>query len=318
MEHTSHTRRDFLRTSAAASAAFALSGCTSTRMGAVDTAGGEIATPVMLPSPTDRQGSFADVNGARIFYESSGQGMPLLLIHGYPLSGALFARNRDALASRFRFITLDQRGYGKSQAPGVPDSIEAYAQDALDLLTRLNVQQAVIGGHSMGGPITFAMYRMAPERFRGMILIDTIAKPASPIEAGLWNGFAQQAQQMGVPSLVDPLMKDMLTGKTRTQQPELVNFLGTVIKQASQDAAVGGAKALATRPDSTSMLAQIKVPTLVYVGVEDTIYPVKVAQTMQQAIPGSKLVTIPGAAHAAPFEAPDATNRAILDWATTL
>lgn len=316
----SHDRRTFLRYSAAASAGFALTGCAPRRF--QQSAGGAIvdepAAPVSLPSPTNRQGQFADVNGARLFYESSGQGEPIILLHGYPLSGALFARNRDALSQRFRFITVDQRGYGKSQAPGIPDSIATYAHDALSLLDQLGVQRAIIGGHSMGGPITFEMYRRAPERFRGMILIDTTNTAASPIEAGLWQGFAKQAQQQGVASLVDPLMKDMLTGQTRVNQPEMVNFLGTVIKQASQDAAVGGAQALAGRPDSTSLLGQIKVPTLVYVGVEDTIYPVKVAQMMSQAIQGSKLVTIPGAAHAAPFEAPDATNRAILDWATQI
>lgn len=242
-----------------------------------------------LPMPDARQGNFAEVNGARIFYEVSGQGQPMLLLHGYPLAGALFARNRDALAAQFKVITLDHRGYGKSTAPGVPDSVDIYAKDALDVMTQLGVQQAIIGGHSMGGPIVFSMYRMAPQRFRGMILIDTIAAPAAPIEAGLWNGFATQTREKGVASLVDPLIKNMLTGKTRTTHMDEVQYLGAVIKECSPDAAIGGAKTLANRPDSTSLLAQIKVPTLVYVGVEDTIYPVKIAKMMQQGIAGSSL-----------------------------
>lgn len=271
-----------------------------------------------LPMPEARQGKFAEVNGARIFYEVSGQGQPILLLHGYPLSGALFARNRDALAAQFKVITLDHRGYGKSTAPGVPDSVDIYAKDALDVMTQLDVQQAIIGGHSMGGPIVFAMYRMAPQRFRGMILIDTIAAAAAPIEAGLWNGFATQTREKGVASLVDPLIKNMLTGKTRTTHMDEVQYLGAVIKECSPDAAIGGAKTLANRPDSTSLLAQIKVPTLVYVGVEDTIYPVKIAKMMQQGIAGSSLVTIPGAAHAAVFEAPDQTNQALINWASKI
>jgi pimeloyl-ACP methyl ester carboxylesterase len=57
-----------------------------------------------------------------------------VLLHGYPLSGALFARNRDVLAEQYRVVTLDHRGFGQSQAPGVPADISIYAQDALDVL----------------------------------------------------------------------------------------------------------------------------------------------------------------------------------------
>jgi pimeloyl-ACP methyl ester carboxylesterase len=240
----------------------------------------------------------------------------MLLIHGYPLSGALFSRVRDALAARYQVLTIDQRGYGMSEAPGVPDTIATYAQDALAVLDQLGVQQAIIGGHSMGGPVTFEMYRQDPQRFRGMILIDTIAAPASPIEAGLWQGFVTYVQQNGMDqTYFANLMKNMLTGKTRMEQPEQVTYLTEVMQAASVDAAIGGAQALATRPDSTAALSQITVPTLVFVGLEDTIYPFEIAKMMQQAIPNSTLSIISGAAHAAIFEVPDASAQAILDWA---
>ncbi len=318
-------RREFLRYSALAGAGAALGGCAS-KMGGAMAGSGMMGAPMgegmpsvaSLPAPDARQGSYAEVNGARIFYQVSGQGQPMLLIHGYPLSGALFARNRDALAAHFKVITIDQRGYGKSTAPGVPDSVDIYAKDALDVMTQLGVQQAIIGGHSMGGPITLAMYRMAPDRFRGMMLIDTIAASAAPIEAGLWNGFVTQTKEKGVASLVDPLIKNMLSGDTRTKHKDEVMYLGNVIKECSPDAAIGGAMTLANRPDSTQLLGQIKVPTMVYVGVEDTIYPVKIAMMMKNAIPNSTLVTIPGAAHAAVFEAPERTNQAFIDWASKI
>lgn len=256
------------------------------------------------------------MNGARIFYQTAGEGEPMLLLHGYPLSGALFSRNRDALAERYRVITLDHRGYGMSEAPYVPNEIAVYAQDALAVMDELGVGQAIIGGHSMGGPIAFEMYQRAPDRFRGMILIDTIAAPASTIEAALWRGFADEARQNGIGSTyVNFLMKNMHSGDTRVNQPELVDHLTGVIMAASVDAAIGGAQALATRPDYTALLGQIRVPTLVYVGVEDTVYPVAISQMMSQAIPTAELATIPDAAHAAIFEAPERSNQAILDWA---
>lgn len=268
-----------------------------------------------LPQPDARQGNYAEVNGARIFYEMTGQGQPMLLLHGYPLSGALFSRVRDSLATRYRVITVDHRGYGKSTAPGVPDDVSIYAKDATALLKQLNISNAIIGGHSMGGAIALGMYKTSPEMFRGLMLIDTTAKAASPIEKGEWNGYAEQTKQMGVPSLVDPLIAVMLTGKTRTTQMDQVDYLGAVIKECSPDAAVGGALALANRPDAMSLLPQIKVPTLVFVGVGDALYPVKMQKMIQGMIPNSKLATIPGGAHAAIFEQPTESSQAIMSWA---
>lgn len=319
MQLRDHTRRQFLRGSAAVAAGAVYAGGVRGTAAQTPMAGSSMATPRTLGNPADRQGQFVEVNGAKIFYQMSGQGQPMLLIHGYPLSGALFSRVRGALSQKYQVITIDQRGYGKSTAPGVPDQIATYAQDALSVLDKLNVQQAIIGGHSMGGPVTLQMYNMAPQRFRGMILIDTNAAAALPMEAGLWQGFVTYVQQNGIDQkYVAALMKDMLTGKTRMDQPELVTYLTEVIKAASKDAAIGGAKALAGRPDFTSILPQIKVPTLVFVGVDDPLYPYEIAQMMQKAIPGSFLALIPSGAHAAIFGVPDASSKAILEWANKI
>ncbi|MBB6014947.1 alpha/beta fold hydrolase [Deinococcus radiopugnans] len=267
-----------------------------------------------------RQEGMLAVNGAQIHYVSQGSGTPMLLLHGYPLSGELFSRNRDALANAgYRVITIDHRGYGQSVAPADDaGSIQTYAKDALAVMDQLNVPSAIIGGMSMGGPIVFEMYRTAPERFKGMLLIDTIANPANVVEKALWGGMAQKAVTYGPQSLVGELLKDMLTGVTRLNKPGDVKFLGDIVRQASVAGDVAGAKALSERLDSLPTLASITVPTLILEGVEDTVYPPPFAMKMQQNIAGSKLVLIPGAAHAAIYENAPAANRAILDWASTL
>lgn len=258
-----------------------------------------------------------DINGARIHYVSQGSGTPMLLLHGYPLSGELFARNREALAAAgYRVITIDHRGYGRSTAPANnPGSLATYAQDALAVMDKLGIQKAIIGGMSMGGPIAFEMYRRAPERFSGLMLIATIANPASIVEQNLWKGMAQKASTFGPQSLVPELIKDMLTGETRANRMTDVMFLSNIVRQASSAADVAGANVLATRPDNIPALKTIRVPTLIIAGLEDTVYPIDFSQKMQQNIAGSKLVIIPGAAHAVNFEKANETNRAILDWA---
>jgi len=167
----------------------------------------------------------------------------------------------------------------------------------------------------MGGPITFAMHKKAPDRFAGLVLIDTAAMAASPAEAGLWNGMAEWVEQKGVEPIIPFLLPQMLTGKTRMDQPEQVDYLKAIMMECSKEAAIGGAKALANRPDASGMLGQIKVPTLIVVGLDDPLYSFEVAQKMQKATEGSELHIVPGAAHAAIFENADDAGKAIADWA---
>ncbi|MBB5378035.1 pimeloyl-ACP methyl ester carboxylesterase [Deinococcus metalli] len=239
----------------------------------------------------------------------------MLLIHGFPLSGEYFKNNASVLSRTFRVITLDLRGFGQSAAPEAQASVQMYAQDALAVLDRLDVQKAIFGGMSMGGPVVFELYRRAPERFMGMVLIATTANPASITEQHLWTGIGAQAQANGVPSIVPELIKDMLTGKTRTQRPQLKAFLEGLMKQSSLNGVLGGSSTLATRPDSLPTLKTIRVPTLIVVGAEDTVYPPAFSQKMDQNIPNAQLVVVPGAAHAVNIENAAAFNAAVLQWA---
>jgi pimeloyl-ACP methyl ester carboxylesterase len=279
-----------------------------------------LTTSALAGGTESRQEGMLSVNGAQIHYVSEGSGTPLVLLHGYPLSGELFARNRAPLAAAgYRVITIDHRGYGQSTAPASdPGSLQTYAQDALAVMDQLNVSKAIIGGMSMGGPIAFEMYRSAPERFMGLILIDTIANPAGIVEQNIWKGMAQKAVTFGPQSLAPELLKDMLTGQTRAQRPADAAFLTGIVKQASVAGDVAGATVLATRPDSLPTLKTITVPTLILEGREDTVYPPEFSLKMQQNIPGSTLVIIPGAAHAAIFEKAAAANAAIISWAKTI
>lgn len=272
------------------------------------------SAPMNLPDPAQRQGEILERSGARIFHQRMGQGSPIVLIHGYPLSGALFARVANELARNHTVITLDLRGYGQSHAPGVTDSVNVYAEDALAVMDKLGLQKAVVGGMSMGGPTALSMYKMAPGRFDGLVLIDTHFKDANPAEKGIWDGVAQMAEKNGNEDIIPFLLPQMLTGKTRMEQKAQVEYLTAVIKPASRNALVSGAKALASRPDATELLGTISVPTLVVVGQDDPLYGVEIAQMMQQKIKGAQLHVVPGAAHAAIFEAPQDAGGAIANW----
>ena len=268
--------------------------------------------------PATRTGAQAmpgtvSVNGATIAYRVQGHGPALMLVHGYPLSGELFARNRAALARRYTVVTPDLRGFGDSTTPDTDGSVGIYAKDMLAVMDHLNIKKAIVGGMSMGGPVVLEMYREAPQRFRGLILIDSTTSPANDVEKAQWPGFGKQAEDKGVASMIPVLMPQMLTAETRVGQPNVVSFIGKIVKKGSVKAAVGGGNTLATRPDSRG--TKIHVPVLILVGQEDPIYPLEMQQKIHQDTPGSRLVIVPGAAHAAIIEKPAQASAAILDWA---
>lgn len=90
--------------------------------------------------------------------------------------------------------------------------MQGYAQTVLGLMDQLNIDKAIIGGHSMGGMTAIEMYKMAPERFSGMILIDTTARPAPLANQAWWKGFGEQAEKKGVDSMAPILVPQMLSG----------------------------------------------------------------------------------------------------------
>jgi len=240
-----------------------------------------LALPLGAHAQGPQSGS-VQVGSASIAYRVQGHGPAIMLVHGYPLSGELFAKNRAALSRRYTVVTPDLRGFGGSTTPDSKGGVELYAKDMLAVMDHLHVRKAITGGMSMGGPVVFEMYREAPQRFRGMIPI---------------------------------LMPQMLTTATRMGDPALIKFVSGIIKKVSVNAAVAGGDTLANRPDSRPTLAHVRVPVLIVEGADDPIYPVELQKMMRASRPGTKLAIIPGAAHAAIIEKPEACNRAIESFA---
>ncbi len=177
---------------------------------------------------------------------------------------------RAALSRRYTVVTPDLRGFGSSTTPDTKGGVELYAKDMFAVMDHLKVRKAIIGGMSMGGPVVLEMYREAPQRFRGMILIDSTSFPATIAEQGLWSGFGKQAREKGIASQIPILMPDMLTTRTRITNPALVGFVSGTIKRASVNDAVAGAQTLIERPDSRQTLAHVTVPILIVEGLETT------------------------------------------------
>src|SRR5512134_2831152 len=114
-------------------------------------------------------------------YVEAGAGWPVVLIHAFPLGAAMWRPQMDEVPDGWRLIAADLPGFGGEEVDGSePPTVETYAADVEALLDALEIDRAVIGGLSMGGYVTFALYRRAPERFSGVILANTRSTADTP------------------------------------------------------------------------------------------------------------------------------------------
>jgi 3-oxoadipate enol-lactonase len=182
----------------------------------------------------------------------------------------------------------------------------------------LDIDEAVIGGLSMGGYVTFAIFRLAPERVTGMILADT--RSAADSEEGVKSRRAllENVREQGVSAVADQMIGKLVGETTRRERPELAADVRRAIEANGAAGVEAAIYALMTRPDSTPDLARIACPTLIIVGEEDTVTPPADAHALHAAIAGSTLTPIPRAGHLSNLEAPEDFSRTIGQWLASL
>jgi len=176
-------------------------------------------------------------------------------------------------------------------------TMDTYAGEVIDLLDALHVEDAVIGGCSMGGYLAFALYRLAPNYIRGLLLADTRAQADAPEALESRKKMLQLVAEKGTPAVVDEMVPKLLGETTRKTRPEVVDRLKSIALASAADTVAGMIRALMTRQDATALLSSIHLPTLIVVGDEDTLTPPAMSEQMHKAIAGSELAILPRAGH---------------------
>jgi pimeloyl-ACP methyl ester carboxylesterase len=253
----------------------------------------------------------ATVNGITMAYYDEGEGQPLLLVHAFPLSGAMWLRQLSALASGRRVIAPDLRGFGATASGSGARGLDQFADDLAGLLDQLAVDKATVAGLSMGGYISFALWRRHRARIGGLILADTRAGADTEEGKQGREQSARLAETQGAGAIADQMLPKLLSSNAATPVRDEVRRL----IEANHPAGIAAAlRAMAARPDSAPLLAEIDVPTLVIVGGEDGLTPPAEAKALHTGISGSRLVEIPGAGHLSNMENPEAFNAAVEEF----
>lgn len=255
--------------------------------------------------------------GLELSYDESGSGLPLLFIHGWPHNRSLWAGQLSGLPTHARCIAPDLRGFGGSSVKG-PYSVERYADDLVALLDSLGIDRAVVCGLSMGGYVTFALFRRHRERIRALLLTSTRATADTPEAREKRLRLIEFVKANGVEALATRQLRAMVGKSTFESRPELRESLRQLMAGAPLDGVVGGLQAMADRPDSSDLLPTIDLPTLVVGGAEDSFTRPDELGALADAMPHARLELIAGAGHVCAYERPAAFNHLVTEFLATL
>jgi pimeloyl-ACP methyl ester carboxylesterase len=283
--------------------------------------------------------------GVDLWCEDRGAGLPLLLVHGFPLDHTMWAGQMALAAAapamlvgeRFqsagppparrawpslpaiRVIAPDLRGFGRSPARGETVGMHEFADDLAALLDALGVERPVVYcGLSMGGYIGWSFWQRHREKVRALILSDTRAQADTSEAAAARREMADRVVREGPGPLVEMMLPKLLGEATLRRRPELEGQLRRTMMNNSPAAIAAAGRGMAERPDATAALPEIRCPTLLVVGAEDVISPPSEMRRMAAAIPGAKLVEIPEVGHLSPLEDSPAFNAALAEFLSSL
>jgi non-heme chloroperoxidase len=262
--------------------------------------------------------------GIEIYYEDHGAGQPVVLIHGYPLSGRAWDKQVPVLLDAgYRVITYDRRGFGQSSQPASGYDYDTFAADLSALLEHLDLRDAVLAGHSMGsGEVTRYLARYGSARVaRGVLvapippyLLQTADNPEGVPQA-LFDGFAQAARA-DTPAWMKGFLDnfynmDSLRGTLVSDQAFQAAWNLAVTASATAAVACIGTWTTDFRGD----LPQIDVPVLVIQGDADQVLPLdKTGARLPGLIKDMDLVVVEGGPHAIPWTHADQVSAALLDF----
>lgn len=262
----------------------------------------------------------APVNGTQLYYETLGEGHPLVLIHGGYMDGRMWDDQFHTFAERYRVIRYDVRGFGKSELPPI-----SYAdrQDLLDLLTFLGIEKTYLLGLSLGGVIAIDFTLEHPNMVDALILVGSPV-PGFPIallyseeqleqERTRWATFSKAIQERNRPAMVDALMED-LTLVPSSNCPAARQRVRNNLSEYSFAWVLDPAPRQELEPPAYERLTEIQVPTLIMLGAEDDPRLFKDADKLEQDIVGASRVMIPETHHMPNMEKPGEFNAIVLDF----
>jgi pimeloyl-ACP methyl ester carboxylesterase len=244
-------------------------------------------------------------------HDDVGRGPCVVLIHGHPFDRSLWQPQVEALATRFRVVAPDLRGFGDSPVTPHSVSLREYARDIEELLDRLGIDRAAPVGLSMGGLVAMELATAHPERCWALGLVTTTAEPVTPEERALRRERADLVERDGMQVLIDY----MHTGLYGPRCPvEVRDRVDAMMARAPAQGAAAALRGRAERPDYRHRLRQLDLPAFVCTGADDPWSDATVTAEIVEHLQRPELTVVDGVGHLPNLEAEAAFNRALIEF----
>jgi len=239
------------------------------------------------------------VNGINLAYTRRGKGMPLMLVHGFPLDSSSWNEITPFLEDKFDIILPDLRGFGQSTTIKSPYTMSDMADDLAGLLDHLGIEKTAMAGHSMGGYVTLAFAKKYPNRVSGLGLISSQAAGDPPDrKEGRYKTAAEVAEK-GVGVVVDAMTPKL------SANADVQAIVRAVMERQKPSALIGALKAMAERENLLPLLSSLRhgsghafiFPLLVIHGDHDALIPIDRSKEIKAAMPSAQFVELKGAGH---------------------
>lgn len=263
----------------------------------------------------------AQTNGIELYYETYGEGKPLVLISGLGYSLWQWHKMVPFLAEHFQVIAFDNRGVGQSDKPAGPYTAQMLAADTVGLLDALGIEKAIIMGHSMGGFVAQALALDFPQRVDKLILCATNFGgphhvPVTPEAMKVLTDASSDAVTRFRNGLVVSTAPGWAEANPQMIREWIEWRTANPIEPASYQAQL--AIGLGLLPEAAAFennLPRLNIPTLILFGEHDKVVPPDNAALLASKISNSKVVILPNAGHFFPLEVPEAAARAVIEFA---
>jgi 3-oxoadipate enol-lactonase len=253
---------------------------------------------------------YAQVNGAKIYYEEAGEGTPLVMLHAGIADSRMWQNQQEYFSQYYKVITYDLRGFGKT---GMPEGPYAHYLDLAGLLDTLGIDSAVVMGCSLGGSVAIDFALEYPERVRGLVLVGSSVdgyrfEDRRTIEG--WEKIDKAIRKKDFDKAAELEIEQWVIGERRSWEkvdPAIISLVRDMLLLHYRDDPDKGEE---QGPDELGIdrLSQITMPTLVVVGELDSPDMMRIAGLLERALADSKMIMIPETAHLPSLEKPEAFN----------
>jgi len=235
----------------------------------------------------------------------TGSGPAILFLHAFPLDASQWDHQVAALSGRFRCVRVDVWGCGAS--PPAPDAtgLSQFAGSVVEALDQRGIERFAACGLSMGGYVLWELLRLVPQRLTHVALCSTRAAADTPEGRRTRTALAARVRDAGVESIVEENVVRLLSTHAQNEV-HVADPVRARIRRCTPEGVAWASLAMGARPDSTGLLPEIRVPSLVVAGAQDVVMPSADQRSMAERMRGAEFAAFDGCGHLVNLEEPEA------------